>query len=620
MPRRLLLLLLLFASVCAPARDKTETWIRITSPHFVVLTNSNEKQGRKIADQFERMRSVFHAAFPRARVDPDSPIVVLAVKDERDFRALEPADYLAKGSLKLAGLFLRSQERNYVLLRLDAEGEHPYSVIYHEYTHLLLSKAAEWIPLWVNEGLAEFYQNTDIREKEAMLGQPSSDDILWLRGNRLLPLPTLFTVDAKSPYYHEENKGSIFYAEAWALVHFLEVNDFKQKTHRVTDYLNLLAQNADPVAAATQTFGDLKVLQSSLDHYVHQGTFQYFKMTTTTDVDDSAFRAQILTGAQSDAVRADFLACNQRTADAQALLDHVLQEDPNNVAARETKGLIEFQQGHLDEARKWYMQAVQLDSQSYLAHYYFAVISMQGGGASEDPQVEASLRAAVKLNPNFAPAFALLATYLGMQRKNLDEARITELTAVSLDPSNVRYRANMANIYMMQGNTQSALDVLRAAQKIAKTPADAQLIDNFMMRAQEYAAKQEAVAARTNKNAPDEDGNDEAEVVSTRTNTVIPSLKHREFVAKGPHRFLQGVLNDVHCDYLSINLTLVSKAKNLKLQAESYYKIRFTSLGFQPSADLNPCHDLENRPAKVEYVESENPADPPQLIAVELHK
>ena len=65
---------------------------------------------------------------------------MLAIKDEKDFRALEPEAYLAKGSLKLGGLFLRAPDKNYVLMRLDAQGEHPYAVVYHEYTHLILSK------------------------------------------------------------------------------------------------------------------------------------------------------------------------------------------------------------------------------------------------------------------------------------------------------------------------------------------------------------------------------------------------------------------------------------------------------------------------------------------------
>ena len=229
--RILLLSTLLLTPALASARDKVENWIEVRSPHFVVATNSNEKQARRVADQFERMRAVFHVLLPKSQLDPAAPIIVLAVNGEKEFRSLEPEVYLAKGQLKLGGLFLRAEEKNYILMRLDAEGEHPYSVVYHEYTHLLMSKSAEWLPLWLNEGLAEFYQNTDIHEKDVLLGQPSIDNIMWLRQNRLLPLPTLFAVDHNSPYYHEEKKGSIFYAESWALVHYLKVTDFKQRTN-----------------------------------------------------------------------------------------------------------------------------------------------------------------------------------------------------------------------------------------------------------------------------------------------------------------------------------------------------------------------------------------------------
>src|SRR6516162_7111121 len=188
MLKSILTLTLLGTASVAVARDKAENWIQVQSPHFIVATNSNEKQGRRIADQFERMRSVFHAALPKMEVDSDAPIVVLAVKDEKDFRSLEPEAYLAKGSLKLGGLFLRGPNKNYILVRVDAEGEHPYAIVYHEYTHVLMSKAADWLPLWMNEGLAEFYENTEIHEKDAMLGEPSSENIAWLRQNRLLPL------------------------------------------------------------------------------------------------------------------------------------------------------------------------------------------------------------------------------------------------------------------------------------------------------------------------------------------------------------------------------------------------------------------------------------------------
>ena len=617
MLRRALVLALLLAGPAALARDKNESWIQITSPHFVVVTNSSEKQGRRIADQFERMRSLFHALFPKSQMDATgAPIIVLAMNDDKGFRALEPQEYLAKGSLKLGGLFLEAPDKNYVLMRIDAEGEHPYSVIYHEYTHFLLRRSAEWMPLWMNEGLAEFYQNTDIHEKEASLGQPSIEDILWLRQNRLLPLTTLLTVDHKSPYYHEERKGSIFYAESWALTHYIETGDAQQKTHRMTDYANLLAQKADPITAATQAFGDLKKLQADLENYVERGSFRYFKMTTATEVDDSAFKAQALTAAQGDALRADFLACNSRNADAQALLDHVLQEDPKNVQAHETKGFLEFREGHVEEAKKWYEQAVQLDSQSFLAHYYFAVMTMTSGPGADQQRVENSLRTAIKLNPSFDPAFDRLAVLLAMQRKNLDEARMTELTAISLEPSTVGYRINMANILMMMNNPKGALQVLEAAAKVAKTEADVQAVENARTNVLLYT-EQPAVNAEQRKTW-EQDGTVTAQ--ATTSDVPIPRLKRRDFVAKGPHRFLVGVLKSVHCDNPALDLTVNTTDKQLSVHGDNYYKIAFTTLGFQPSGDLNPCSDLENRSAKIEYVESADPSAPAQLLSVELHK
>jgi tetratricopeptide (TPR) repeat protein len=615
---RLAAFALILAAPYASARDKADNWIQVQSPHFVVATNAGEKQGRRIADQFERMRSVFHAAFPKLEVDPGAPIIVLAVKDEKDFKALEPQEYLAKGSLKLGGLFLHGPDKNYVLMRVGAEGEHPYATIYHEYTHLLLSRSAEWMPLWLNEGLAEFYENTDIQEKDALLGNPSLENVGWLRQNRLLPLATLFTVDHNSPYYHEEKKGSIFYAESWALTHYIQMTDYPQKKSRLNDYGLLLAQKVDNLDAATRVFGDLKQLQSALEKYIQQPAFRYFKMATTTEVDDSAFKALPLTALQSEALRADFLAYNQRTTDAQALLDRVIEEDPKDVSAFETKGFIAFEQHSLEEAKKWYGLAVQSDSQSYLAHYYFAALTIM---TSHDPpareRAESSLRASVRLNPSFAPAFDELGVLLAMQHKNLEEARMMALTAVSLDPSNVRYRLNVSNILLSMEKADIALQVLNAASKVAKTSEESQMVADAITRAQEYAEAKNQFETR--QRMVQEHVSDSG-TVSAKTDGNAPKLKHRDFVPKGPHRFATGTLKSISCDNPGLDLTVIVTGKSLPLHVDNYFKIAFTTLGFQPSGDLNPCTDLENRPAKVEYIESANPAVSAQLVSIELHK
>jgi cytochrome c-type biogenesis protein CcmH/NrfG len=621
MCRRFLLLLTLFVATWAAGGDKPQNWLQLRSPHFLIVSNAGEKQVRKVAGQFERMRQVFHVLFPALQVDPAMPIVVLAIKDEKDFRALEPQEYLGKGKLHLGGLFLRTPEKNYILMRLDAQGEHPYSVIYHEYTHLLTSKAEEWMPLWLNEGLAEFFQNTEIHENDISLGEPSSDDLLLLRQNRLLPLATLFTVDRTSPYYHEENKGSIFYAQSWTLTHYLEVKDRQESTHRLSDYVTLVSQKVDPVSAATRAFGDLQQMQKTLEKYVEQSSYSYFKMNTPTPVDESTFTAEALPAVQADTVRADFLAYNRRTADARVLLDGVLRQDPNNAAARETLGFLAFQEGHPEEARKWYAEAVKLDSHSYMAHYYFAAMSMNGVALdpSEEAQIESSLRAAIKLNPAFAPSYDRLAVFYGMRRRNLDEAHMMALNAVQLDPANLSYRLNSANVLMAMEQPENAIRVIQNALNLAKSPAERDHLEMLLSQAQKYEAARQQMEANQRSDAAGSARLPDSEAKVDAGETVF--LHREEMAPQGPRHSLSGVIRNVHCGApSSLDFDLAAGAQTMSLHSGNYLKINFTAVNFTPTEELKPCSQLEGATAKVEFIDPADKAAKRWIVAVEVHK
>ena len=480
-------LFLCLTFLSASASDSNEHWVQVQSPHFVVLTDSSEKQGRRLAGQLEEMRSVFHQLFPSA-ADASSPISVIAVKDRKGFQALEPEAYLAKGQLDLAGLFLRTPDKNYILLRLDTEGEHPYATVYHEYTHFLVSKAT-WMPLWLNEGLAEFYQNTDIRDKDAVLGQASSDDIRYLRQNRLLPLTTLLKVDHSSPYYHDEQKGSVFYAESWALTHYLQVEDFQKHTSRVLDYAQFLGKGEDAVTAAQHAFGDLNHLQQALQDYIGRNNFTAFKINTGFAIDLASFQEKPVSLSDANAVRADFLVYTQRTKDAQQLLDAVLRDDPNNEQAHETMGFLKFRENDIPAARKWYGEAVQLDSHSYLAHYYFAVMTLQSGDKDHDAEIESSLRTSIKLNPSFAPSYDSLAMFYGQRNKKLDEAHLLNIQAIQLEPDNLYFRLNASNVLSQQRQYTSAISVLKLALPIAKSQTQQEMVQTRIDQLQKFSKR-----------------------------------------------------------------------------------------------------------------------------------
>ena len=487
MPSRSLLLVALAVASVATAR--AQNWLEVRSSHFTVVSNAGEAEARTAAVQFERMHSVFREVFPESDLNPGNPIVVLAVEDKATFQSLEPESYLSKGQLDITGLFLRTPEKNYVLVWLNAPVAHPIAPVYHEYTHLILSRRG-WLPLWLNEGWAEYYQNTQILRDEVRLGMASAENLFLLRRNQLLPLTTVFAVDSNSPYYHEQEKGSIFYAESWALTYYLQIKDREEKTHRLQDYLELVNRKVDAVAAATQAFGDLAKLQAKLQKFIVDGEYGYLRLPAPADADISPFTVRTLSRAQADAARADFYASSNRESSARALLTQVLRDDPGNISARETLGSIAFRQQSYDEARKWYEEAVQLGSQSFLAYYSLAAVALNKKlpDMQARADVENYLQTAIKLNPLFAPAYECMGSLLAVRGRNFEEAHQWLLKAIQLDPGNADFRLNDARILLRMNRANDAAAALEAALNMAHTPEQTAAIQDALQRTPGYVA------------------------------------------------------------------------------------------------------------------------------------
>lgn len=616
MPKPILVMLCLCLAAAASAFAGPDQWVEVSSTHFVVLTNASEKEARRQLDQFERMRWVFQTLFHRTNADPPAPIQVLACKNQKTFQSVEPQAYLAKGQLNLAGYFLTSPDTDYILLRLDAREydpnarfeQNPYSTVYHEYTHLQFRSAGAWMPLWLNEGLAEFFENTQIRDKDVHLGQPNPDEILYLRENSLVPLQVLFRVDHNSPYYHQESKGSVFYAESWALTHYLMVNDSANHTGKVTAYMSLMSHGEDPVVAAQKAFGDLKVLEQELRNYINSGRYMEFVMKSTgASIDDSAFKARPVSQLEADSARAEILVNVGREKEARDLAAAVLKADPGNARAYQAMGQIESRAGNTAEARKSYAEAVKLDPKNFLAAYRYAVVSI-GMDDAGDQAVAASLNSAIQLNPNFAPAFDRLAAVESRDHSKLAVAFSHEATAIKLDPSNVYYRTNAATILMQLGQDSDALKVLHAAATAATSPNESALIQNRiaeveqMQQARAQAAQQQATAQVTQQIAFAEKPKYPAE-------------------ANGPRHSSTGVIHQVTCSYPAVlEFQIESPKATIKVYSNDFTKLELTVVGFSPSGPMNPCTDFDGMKARVQYAETTDKSVDGQAISIELRK
>ena len=97
-------------------------------------------------------------------------------------------------------------------------------IVFHEYAHLITSNIAGSIPVWLNEGLAEFYSTFEtVGDREALIGRPVPGHLDRLNETPAAPLEELLNVKHDSALYNEGDRRSVFYAQSWALTHLLLV-------------------------------------------------------------------------------------------------------------------------------------------------------------------------------------------------------------------------------------------------------------------------------------------------------------------------------------------------------------------------------------------------------------
>lgn len=473
------LVVLVMAAGTARA-DRHEKWVEARSPNFIVVTDAGEKQARKTAIQFEQIRAVFRETLTIASEHPSPLITIIAVKDQNGMRQLVPEDWAVKGHAHHAGWFAYAMDRYYAAVELDASGDNPYETLYHEYYHSLTMPYIPYMPPWLAEGLAEFFGHTEVQGKEVLMGEPDRDRMAELAQTKLIPLDVLFTVDRNSPYYNEENKTSLFYLESWALTHYLFFHDRDKHTHSLDDYLNAIAQGATEQQAAAKAFGDTKKLQAALANYVADGQFDAMRGPAPAKIADSDIQVREISDAEAEAYRGGLMAARNRPSDAIPVLKNAIQEDPKLAMAYENLALAEFLARDLQAAGAAASQAISLGSKMPLARYLRAFATYRTDPGTPNPQIEDDLRQCIGADANYAPAYALLASYLANQDENLDQALTLAQKAVALEPGSTGNQIAVAQVLArMRRFDEAQLAALRARQGAA-TPQQQQEADRFL--------------------------------------------------------------------------------------------------------------------------------------------
>ncbi len=252
-------------------------WIEVRSTHFRVVSDAGEGDARRVASELEKIRAIYHSVLgPEA--EPFDPVLVFASADAKGFEALLPAKWREEGGRRWAGLFVEAPSGYALFLRLDLRGDLRFRTVYHEYFHYLTRQNIGPLPPWLNEGLADYWATIDVRDEKILVGRPDYDYLSLLKRSTPLALETLFAAGSDSPHYRREETMTLFYAQSWALTHFLQSDERRRR--ELTAYVSRLGGGGDPLQAAREIFGDLDALGEELRLYVRSRRFHGARVAT----------------------------------------------------------------------------------------------------------------------------------------------------------------------------------------------------------------------------------------------------------------------------------------------------------------------------------------------------
>jgi tetratricopeptide (TPR) repeat protein len=470
-------LCLLSTSVLAiePPREK-ERWTTLTIDELTVYSAADDFTTRSIAADLVRLRGAL-AIVTKLKVRSPLPTRVYIFGDRRSFE--QYCEAAIGRSDKLSGVFLSDRDGNHVLIAGYSEGvDH---VVYHELTHYFLrNTVSSHVPLWFNEGLAEFYSTFSARNDTVDVGLPVAEHLAWLHKQALIPLKDLFAINHDSKEYHEGNRLGVFYAESWALVHYLMVGN-PARREQLGTYVGLIAsgKSIDDAfqAAFHSSYADL---EGELRRYVRAYTMNYVRYTVADlkPVDIPAPRP-LPRDVQLVAL-ADLLmhANTPNFAEAESFLTAALKANPASAAVYAELGAAKSWQRQNAEAETYFDKAVQLGSrdaqpyilygQSILRRLDASVRRNAGAPAADVLNARELFRKATELDPSSAPAFSGLGATYTMAPSDDPRPGIEALErSLALAPAEVDAIFNLILLDARAGRHDEAAKSLDALARLA---------------------------------------------------------------------------------------------------------------------------------------------------------
>jgi hypothetical protein len=224
-------------------------------PAYTIVSH-DERKARPIPWLTARLDGVLATLLNRSTTIPSAPTYVVLMPESVWVHYLQPGQGLDSE-------FVSTPFANYLLLSNARDQSQLSREIFHEYSHWFLhTQFGGIVPMWFDEGIANFVESAEFRGAKVTLGEPDTD---MLQPMGWIPMEQLLVMDKGAREYLNLATTAVVQRESWALVHrgLVLDRDFGKQMFALLDAQNDL----QPPDIAVRSAFDMTI--SELDRTVH---------------------------------------------------------------------------------------------------------------------------------------------------------------------------------------------------------------------------------------------------------------------------------------------------------------------------------------------------------------
>lgn len=380
---------------------RNSSWHEIVTPDFIVTGNAPTGALRSTLVELTRFRDSLAKLFPQAVLTSPVPSYVVVLSDRNAFQKFAPRDSRGKTQENVGGYFTRSADANLIVLPAS-RGSDSLETIFHEYTHYFVARNVHTaVPMWLNEGLADFYSTFrgDYCGK-TLVGSIPAERWGALKSSTFLPLRDIVSPKDLESTWRWDRQIELFYAESWALVHYLIIGRQPSTPSPLNTYLTSLARTGDQDRAFREAFGtDVAGMEREVRAYVRVLNLNAMAFDFRADT-KAASEIRSLSEADVNALEGRVLLEVNAFAEAERKLTQAIKQQPTHAAAQIALARLRLTQDREDEAIAALQRVVAANEADATAQYYLGVAL---GRAWRHEEALAAFAKAVRLTPRNPP-------------------------------------------------------------------------------------------------------------------------------------------------------------------------------------------------------------------------